>query len=74
MAVPRFGCSSFFAVEEPFDRRAWAYAMLYMNLYGLQLLYSSHKFRIRDRYHDLYVGMGVVDCTIGKGERTSKLS
>ena len=32
------------AVQEPFDRRAWAYAMLYVNLYGPQLLYSVRKF------------------------------
>ena len=31
-------------MQEPFDRRAWAYAMLYVNLYGPQLLYSSRKF------------------------------
>ena len=31
-------------MQEPFDRRAWAYAMLYLNLYGPQLLYSSRKF------------------------------
>ena len=30
--------------EEPLDRHAWAYAMLYMNLYGPQLLYSACKF------------------------------
>ena len=33
------------AVQEPLDRRAWAYAMLYVNLYGLQLLsYSARSF------------------------------
>ena len=31
-------------MQEPFDRRAWAYAMLYVNLYGPQLLYSACKF------------------------------
>ena len=33
------------AVQEPFDRRAWVYAMLYVNLHGPQLLYSTRKFR-----------------------------
>ena len=32
------------AVQEPFDRRALAYAMLYVNLYGPQLLYSARNF------------------------------
>ena len=32
------------AVQEPFDRRAWVYTMLYVNLYGPQLLYSARKF------------------------------
>ena len=32
------------AVQEPLDRRGRAYAMLYVNLYGPQLLYSSRKF------------------------------
>ena len=31
-------------MQEPFNRLAWAYAMLYVNLYGTQLLYSSRKF------------------------------
>ena len=31
-------------MQEPFDRRAWAYAMLYVNLYGPQLLYSARIF------------------------------
>ena len=34
-------------MQEPFDRRAWAYAMLYVNLYGPQLLYSA---RNSDRF------------------------
>ena len=48
--APSFGCSSFSVyrglVQEPFDRRAWAYTMLYMyvNLCGPQLLYSARKF------------------------------
>ena len=33
---------------------------------------TAHRTSIRDRSSDLYVGMRVVDCTIGKGERTSK--
>ena len=33
-------------MQEPFNRRVWVYAilMLYVNLYGLQLLYSARKF------------------------------
>ena len=46
--VPSFGLLFFLcvqrAVQEQFDRRAWAYAMLYVNLYGLQLLYSERNF------------------------------
>ena len=41
------------AVQEPLDRRAWAYAMLYVNLYGPQLLYSSRKF-----------GQVILTCTV----------
>ena len=44
LAALRSLCTEARAVQEPLDRRAWAYAMLYVNLYGLQLLYSARKF------------------------------
>ena len=43
--APSFGCSSLRAVQEPFDRRALAYAMLRIcEFIWTALLYSSRKF------------------------------
>ena len=73
--APKFGCSSFF-VQEPFDRRAWAYAMLYVNLYGPQLLYSSRKFGqvilTHTVSHELRCGEGKICCPGDCKEQTKR--
>ena len=51
------------AVQEQFDRCAWAYTMLYVNLYEPQLLYSSCMFRYVFLVHTVYVRTYVHTCT-----------